>query len=199
MRFLWTAAICWLWSLAAPAAPVSHYVTFYGYNGVPDGPTLSHTFAAFVERDDQTGVLKTDTISWIPADRAPVHLLSVQPGHNYTLAETFTIAGDRVSISHGPYRITDAVYAKAMARIAFLKDANVHYKMFPWHLRGPALNNQPGGAVNCVAAVSDIMGFLDPGEVWGDPATQQVIEFFARQGAFVDYPAVHPEGAPSSP
>jgi hypothetical protein len=165
----------------APADGTRYTVELDAWNGDPDLPSASHTFAVFVA--ERAGAApEVHTISWLPAD-ATVRALPLQTGHNFTLEETLAIARDRPILRYGPFVLARAAYDRARARITFLESGGVRYKMIDWATRRPSLSNRPGGAINCIHAVSDVVGPLDTGELWGDAATRAVVAFFGRTGA----------------
>jgi hypothetical protein len=165
------------------AAATRYTLELDGWNGDPDVPTASHTFAIFVATRDGEAP-SVHTISWLPEDTV-VPALSLRKGRNFTADETRAIANGRPIQVHGPYAITRATYERALARIAFLESGGAQYKMIDWKTRAPALENRAGGAVNCIHAVSDVVGPLDTGDSWGEAATQEVVDFFVQRGAML--------------
>ena len=198
--FGWLASILVVFSVLPKPAHASdpHYFQIlFAYQGTPNEGRSSHTFGAFLMVQD--GVLvQESTVSWLPAEGyfGPDYQmppLRRVPGHNYTLDETLQISIGKDLQYWGPYEITAAHYNQAMRRVEYLNAAETDYKMVVLDplLRRPALNNEPGGAINCIIAVSDIGGYLDTGTAWGFSATQRVLDFFRPQ--LPSYPTAHDE------
>ena len=82
------------------------------------------------------------------------------------------------------HAISPDLYERASARIAYLDSGATSYKMMVLtrdSLREPAFNQRPGGAINCIMAVSDIAGYLDTGTRWGYDSSAAVLQTFASQ------------------
>lgn len=163
-----------------------YYMTVFGIQGTPNKARYAHTFATLVHTDE-SGVKEELTISWLPApghfrrDQG-VPVLGIHPGHNYTLDETMAIyRGDAVRY-WGPYEVSFDLWERAVARWYYLANHQTSYKMMipiRDNLRMPPLHNQPGGAINCIMAVSDLGGWLDTGDAWGFEASGQVLQFLS--------------------
>jgi hypothetical protein len=179
-------------TVLVPAVPAlaqqdGYYMTMFASEAAPNVARSSHTFATFVHVE-AGAVAEELTVSWLPA---PGHFgpdytmprFDRVPGHNYTLDETVAMGAGRMVTYWGPMAITQSLYERAAARVAFLERAETSYKMFVLSdtLRGPALENQPGGAINCIMGVSDIGGYLNTGTSYGIGASQKVLEFLLPQ------------------
>jgi hypothetical protein len=179
---------------AARANPGTHfYMVMFAAESQPNLARTAHTFATFVREDN--GVLTQElTVSWLPqmgyfGPNNSMPPLATVPGRNYTLDQTIALSTGRRTSFWGPYEITPQLYARAQQRVAFLNSGATSYKMTGvvfQHLRDNALRNMPGGAINCIMAVSDIGGYLDTGTNWGIAASSQVLGFFAPQGILDD-------------
>jgi hypothetical protein len=175
------------------------YVVVFGTQGNPDLARSSHTWATFILT--RGGVVQDEeTISWLPSEGyfgpdGTMPVLARVPGTNYDLDQTLGFTRNRQRMSWGPYEIDMGLYQRAVTRVAFLASGGTDYKMFVLleRVRAPALYDQPGGAINCIMALSDIDGYLDTGSSWGFSASSDVVGFFAGQGSILAYPTVHPE------
>lgn len=188
---------------AGPAVAADYYMVMFGSQTPENTARTSHTFATFVRMDD--GELTEElTVSWLPAPgyfgpeyRMPP--VAIVPGKNYTLDETIRFSPRRRTSFWGPYEISAALYERAARRVAYLDRGVTSYKMMNLargRLRDAPLRNQPGGAINCIMAVSDIGGFLDTGTAWGVDASRRVLNFLARDVLDPLSPALaHPEVA----
>jgi hypothetical protein len=176
------------------AEPSQFFVAFFSYNGNPDKPSLSHTFAVFLKLGSAENAAKEmQSISWMP-EGGKVRPLALQKGHCFSFTETLRIAGNRPVASWGPFRIEETLYERATQRIQFLNSGRVDYKMFDWRSRKPAFVGESGGAINCLHAVSDLVGDLDAGEKsWGNSATEKLVRYFKAQGVLLDGGKVYPE------
>ncbi len=175
-----------LGATGAQASPGTHfYMVMFAAEGSPNQARTSHAFATFVREDN--GVLTQElTISWLPAlgyfgPNSSMPLLQIVPGRNYSLDETVSLSPGRHVSFWGPYEITPQLFSRAQARVGYLRSGATSYKMMVLlrNLRGNAGRNQPGGAINCIMALSDIGGYLDTGTSWGIAASGQVLSFLA--------------------
>jgi hypothetical protein len=76
----------------------------------------------------------------------------------------------------GPYQIQKELYDRAVEQEARLKSGAVMYKAIDEDFR-------PAVATNCIHAVCDIdaeSGLFQPGRVWGEPASELVLNHFRR-------------------
>lgn len=175
----------------------SYYMTLFGYQrrstlGQAFDPKSAHTFASFSRVDrqgSQVQLREEHTISWLPrANNGEVVVATPVPGRNYSLQESL-VFGARSNIEMrrwGPFRISKALYEKALARkqtIDYWADvAAKNATLYPDYTRGSAyLGNikiyvdgifyiamdggtregtiltTPRGANNCFHAVGDIL------------------------------------------
>lgn len=188
---------------AVPALAAEHYMVMFAAETPENTARTAHTFATFVTMED--GALTEElTISWLPA---PGHFgpgysmppFAIVPGKNYTLDETIRISPRRRTTFWGPYEISPSLHERAARRVAYLDRSVTSYKMMNLargHLRDAPLRNRPGGAINCIMAVSDVGGFLSTGTAWGIDASSQVLSFLSRDVLDPLSPAhPHPEVA----
>lgn len=170
------------------------FMTVFGAESAISLARNSHTFATFVKVENGT-ITEEGTISWLPAPgyfmaNFTMPLLRVVPGHNYTLDETVQLSPGRRVHTFGPYQIEPELYRRAVNRMIFLSQGTTSYKMmmpFNDSLRQPTLHNMPGGAINCIMAVSDLGGMLNTGTSWGDAASRQVVQLLAPMLVHQDY------------
>lgn len=185
-RILLPLILAFAASAASAKSGTHFYMVMFGAEGMVNQPTTSHTFATFV-REDNDVLTQELTISWMPAigyfsANNSMPLLRIVPGRNYTLDETVSLATNRRVGFWGPYEVSPQLYAAAQNRVAYLSSGATSYKMMilvSHHLRDNPLRNLPGGAVNCIMALSDIAGYLDTGSSWGLGASSQVLSFFS--------------------
>lgn len=166
-----------------------YYMVMFGYQGPANLGRDSHTFATFVKATGPEPFnldtdIETHDISWIPANISGGEILCTilfckpQTGKNYSLHETMligTTSGRKVRW-WGPYEINEELFQRAVKRVEFLNSGKVRYKALDDGFRGPAKFNSPGGASNCVHAVSDIGGDMNQGLNWGYSGSQKVVK-----------------------
>ena len=168
-------------------AETTYYMVMFGAQTQFNAPRTSHTFATFVKAEDGL-VVDEQTISWLPAEGYfgidySMPPLRIVPGRNYTLDETIARSPGRSVQFWGPSEITPRLYAKAMERVRYLNGGGTSYKMmilFRDNLRTNPSRNEPGGAINCIMAVSDIGGYLETGTARGVEASGQVLASLSR-------------------
>lgn len=162
-----------------------HFMIVYGFQDAINTPRNSHTFATFLESSwsestgDFTGI-QVHTISWYPASmEIRIFRLLPEAGVNLELAETLNLAASLgVSVIRwGPVEISEDLYHTALRQIDFLQSGAVDYIAEDSLRRNAAYSREPGGAFNCIHAVSDIGGFLRTGVSRGFEATHLVFEF----------------------
>ncbi len=166
-------------------AQTRHYMVMFAAEGSPSTARTSHTFATFV-REDGGRIVEEKTISWLPQEgyfgpNYTMPPLAIVPGHNYTLDQTMARSPGRRTSFWGPYEISTNFYRAASNRVAYLNRAETSYKMMNLvrgRLRDAPLRNQPGGAINCIMAVSDLAGYIETGTAWGVDASSQVLGYF---------------------
>lgn len=189
--------------VAAPGLAAERFMVMFAAETPENTARTSHTFATFVTMEHGT-VTEELTVSWLPAPgyfgpEYSMPPLAIVPGKNYTLDETIRLSPRRRTSFWGPYEISDSLYERAARRVAYLERRVTSYKMTNvarGRLRDAPLRNQPGGAINCIMAVSDIGGYLDTGTAWGINASSQVLSFLARDVLDPLRPALaHPEVA----
>lgn len=162
-----------------------HFMIVYGFQDAINTPRNSHTFATFLESSwsestgDFTGI-QVHTISWYPASmEIRIFRLLPEAGVNLELAETLDlVASLGVSVMRwGPVEISEDLYHTALRQIDFLQSGAVGYIAEDSFRRNAAYSREPGGALNCIHAVSDIGGFLRTGVSRGFEATRFVFAF----------------------
>ena len=170
----------------AAAATPRYYMVMFGAQNDGNAMRMSHTFATFVET--VAGVVTAErTISWLPAPGYfgpdfSMPRLGVVPGHNYTLDQTLQSSPGRHILYWGPIEVAPQLFARADAAVSFLALGVTNYKMFVLtddELRLPAFYHQPGGTINCIMAVSDVVGYAKTGTTYGYDASQAVLQLFA--------------------
>lgn len=163
-----------------------------------DAAGRAHTFATFLKVTD--GRIEAErTVSWLPApgyfwNGNEMPHRGIVPGMNYDLDQTLALSAGKLGAKWGPYEITEDFFRRADARVDFLNRRQTDYKMtvaVRERLREPAGRNLPGGAINCIIAVSDIGGYLNTGTEYGFEASDIVFNHFVA-GRNV-YPGEHPE------
>lgn len=175
-------------SADAYAQRARYYMVMFGAEGMPSLPRNSHTFATFVKSEGGR-ITQELTISWLPAmghfgPNYTMPPLSIVPGRNYTLDETIALSPGRRTSFIGPMEITPALFERAANRVAFLHRGGTSYKMMILlrdRLREPALTNRPGGAINCIMAVSDLGGYYETGTSYGWGASEKVLGLLSRE------------------
>lgn len=165
-------------SQGARAEETEYKAEFFSYDGPLRTGASSHTFARFTKLEAGK-VTETVDISWLPepgnfrrGNRMP--LLRTVPGHNYTVEETMRIAGGKPVLTHGSYFTTADIFQGAVLRKAELESGRIAYKM---------LDNRSGdNAINCIHAVTGVLGRLNTGLLRGETATNEVVSFFLSSG-----------------
>lgn len=166
-------------------AEAEYRAEFFSYE--PKLATRSHTFARFTKLEN--GRAEFVDISYLPepeffrGERLP--RFATVPGHNYTLEDTYRMAGNRGVISNGTYSITAELFEAAKARRSELESGKFSYRM-------TGLGDGPY-AINCIQAVSGVVGHVRTGLKRGTAATNSVVDSFLSTGHMQ---AVRP-GAPA--
>ena len=146
--------------LAAGAARADQfYVVVFGAEAKPPRPKLSHSFATFVRIPGcdpcgspgaDAGPVEWFTISWMPCkiDLTPNVPFS-EPGHNFTLEESFDIARDHCEYvtGFGPYQIKGELYRLAQKHWRKLERGEVRYKTID-------TTYNPNRVSNCIHALT---------------------------------------------
>jgi hypothetical protein len=159
-----------------------YFIVVWGYQGAVNAPKDSHTFASLYDGTQLSrGRVKPATISWLPITGV-VHILKVEPGRNFSLGQTLTLAcrsGRQVG-SWGPYEIDFDLYRRALARIRLLDSGTIRFSSIP---RG-------GKTMNCIEATGDIAETpFRPGLVWGFRASEAVVRHLSplfKNGGRID-------------
>jgi hypothetical protein len=186
-RVGWSVALALFASVSGFAESFGgrYFVVLFGYEGPGNKAVDSHTFAAFLDGDQLERGYRgaPPTISWLPEDGI-VRPFGVHRGRNFTLEETLALADDRGYrvTPFGPFEIPRHVYQAAMAQIHFLESGRELYKM----VAGAAARR----GLNCIHAVSNVVGPLRTGVAWGVPATEAVTQHFGRVA--VRFPRTYP-------
>ena len=182
----------------------SFFIILLSYQTPLNIPRASHTAAVFVRTSPAGDVTEEFTISWLPTRlkgdaREDISLFQdPEPGSNFTRTETMRLGmSRRRSVTRwGPFQVRPEFYASARRRFDFLNAGGTRYTVLDHDVRGAAFQSRPGGAVNCIHALSDVFGArpLPTGTLRGNPATEAVLVHFLegnRDLNFVRYPVVH--------
>lgn len=169
-------------ALAANSAPgagqgqgsgTRYFMTVYGYQrtGPLNLPKFTHSWALFIAADGPdpaTAPLQTITISWDAADGDIGFAQLDEPGHNYTMAETFALAsklGSSIRRSR-IVEVTPALAERALRQWQKLEKGQssglIRYKMTD---DMPARSNVAkglAGYLNCQHALTDIIAVPGP-------------------------------------
>jgi hypothetical protein len=192
-------------AVEAAGAPSRYFVTMYGFQGTGpfNLPRFTHSFAYFVRvagNDLATGPLEAFTISWDAADGDIGILQPVEPGHNYTLAETLALA-DSFNVNVQVRRsalleINKTLYDKALARYFQLIDGEdtgaVRYRMIDTLAsRQGVIQKIPGSYSNCIAAVADVLvgnggALLNTGNKRGFAASEAILQWYLSSPYFIN-------------
>lgn len=169
---------------ASAASHRRHFMIVYGFQDAINTPRNSHTFATFLELSwsDSTGDftgIQVHTISWYPTSmEIRFYRLLPEGGLNLELTETLALAASRgVSVIRwGPVEISEDLYFTALRQIDFLNSGAVDYIAEDRFLRNAAYSREPGGAINCIHAVSDLGGFIRTGFLHGFSAARRTYD-----------------------
>ena len=97
-------------------------------------------------------------------------LLGNLPGKNYTLEETFKLAGNKRIKNHGRFAISSTLFQKAIKRREFLESGRVRYSFL-----APA---ESVFSLNCIHALAGVVSPLRTHLKSGEQATRAIIDFF---------------------
>ncbi|MBY0369912.1 hypothetical protein K2X33_04445 [bacterium] len=162
-----------------------YFMVVFGYEGPGNRAVDSHTFASFYSGDAlmRRQTRNPATISWLPATGV-VRPIRREAGRNFSLEETLAIARERgyEVRAYGPYEITRDLYRRALDRIDYLNSGRVDYRMTAAGLFMP-------NVLNCISAVSGVLGPLNTGTLWGFAASQKVTQYLAKE--VYSYPNVN--------
>jgi hypothetical protein len=187
-KFLPALVLAVLGLAGTPAlAQSEHYfVAVYGYQNGLNTPSSTHSFAAFVRTDGsaQRNILEVKTISWLPADLSFTIFESAEPGVNLTLGQTLGLAaqaGHQVQV-FGPYEINADLYSRASRQYANLMDAQatgrILYKSADGGQRAGIWSAVWGAAVNCIHALTDVIGYVETGAARGVEASGLIVQLY---------------------
>ena len=140
-------------------------MVIFGYQDRWLRPGCAHTFAMFAKVDMSEGqmiVRESVDISWLPKGLRPSQQIWdwVVPvtGQNHKLHESFHLAnapGLAVK-TFGPVEVSPELYEAAKRKAEWLESGRVKYVILDNLYRGRAASFEPGGASNCIHAVSDL-------------------------------------------
>lgn len=160
----------------ADPAPVFK-AEFFSYQGPLRLAAGTHSFARFSKVENGV-VTEVVDISWMAApeslrrnNRMP--LLREVAGQNYSLEETFAMAGRKNVTSHGEYHITPELFEAARKRKFDLEVNRYAYKL---------IDGRSQNGINCIHAVSGVLGYLNTGLKRGAGASASLVDFFLASG-----------------
>jgi len=165
----------------------NHYVIVFAWQDTPDGfdptPRLSHSFATFVQVEDNK-IEEEYTISWVAPYGVRI-LAPPEPGQNWSLQETLNKASEdglRV-MAWGPFRVSEEGYKKAKEKYFALEAAEANQSILYKAVdrRSRRFDSQP--AINCIHAISDLADpNLATGSICGNEASRIIVEEFVKAG-----------------
>lgn len=160
----------------------AYFVEVYGYENWRNAAAFSHTFASFYKVEPSGQITRVD-ISWIPRDDhmrglRPLRMPAFgdHPGQNLALEDTLgraAAAGRRVT-RFGPFASSQELFDRAVTQVTLLRSGAVTY-------RGLDRRTRPV-SMNCVHAVTSMIGEFYTGLSRGPDASWGVAEFFHRSG-----------------
>lgn len=173
---------CLLTSSQAFAA--HYYMAVFGYEGVGRIPSTTHSFVTFFQSDDtpQRNIIAEHTISWMPRDLAFSIFSPVEPGVNLDHRASMQLAASRgyPVVTFGPYEIKQELYDRSVQQFYKLEAAeqtgSIQYKLIDKNTRLGIWNGQWGAAINCVHAISDMIGYIQTGDLRGVEASQTITQ-----------------------
>lgn len=173
-------------AVASPPCGERYFVIIFGYQDCGYHPKRTHTFVTFVKVDQPCQHactrVQAHTISWLPASFGSENECGFAPqrGHNYTLAETLHFAANMcLEVRHwGPYEIDRELYCLGMQQIRYLESGQAKYRMLAPLQRILSYHRLPGGAMNCIHATADAVGYLPSGIHCGYGASQMVVNLY---------------------
>lgn len=188
LGFVVMAALALLQGGRVSAEPGDRYfVDLYSYENWRNAAAFSHTFAAFYRFEAKTGQITRVNISWIPQDGYMRGLRPLRmpafgdvPGQNLSIEDTLNraYAAGRLVQRFGPYESRPELFNRAMAQVQNLHSGAVSY-------RGLDMATRPY-SVNCVHAVTSMVGEFYTGLSRGPGASAGVVQFFAQHGMLTD-------------
>lgn len=149
-------------------AAARYFLAVYGYQaaGPLNLPRFTHSWALFIEVDGarlESAPLQTFVISWDAGDGDIGLEQPVEPGHNYTLPETFALA-DRSHAQVRRSRITEVsapLFDRAVREFRALEAGErsglVRYEMADDETGRAHVQQGLPGYLNCQHALTDIM------------------------------------------
>lgn len=158
--------------------PTTFDMEFFSFDGPLRGAAASHSFVR-LRRIQGDRITEVVDISWLPDPRyfrrnGRVPLLREVPGRNYSLEETFAIAGGRPVFTHGRFEVAPELFEAARRRRNDLESGVAGYKLLDGR-RFPS-------ATNCIHAISGILAYLNTGLRRGATATNSLVGFFLSTG-----------------
>ncbi len=183
-------------SAALPAvvggAPFCNFALVFGFDDAAFSAAGSHSFVVYVRVGvpqsgplEQTTSFEVETISWLPAafsGRVCVDALHLrchkEPGQRYDLKTMLAFARGHRLVMWGPLEISEFLYQRAMSQVRFLDSGDALYiaNDLGTGLHRRAFRRDPGGAINCIHAITDELSFERTGLNWGARASQLIAE-----------------------
>jgi hypothetical protein len=137
--------------LGAEVVKAECYAVYLSHQSrVINWPATSHTWAVYVQTDDQGRIVEIVQINWFASDRSLEFFGSAEKGVNRDYMETIISAsrkGYRVSM-WGPFRIHPELYRRAKAQELQLVRGSVSYQLLDLFDREVAFN--------CIHANTDL-------------------------------------------
>jgi hypothetical protein len=173
-------------SLAA-SDPGRYFMVVFGYQAPGNRPSTTHTFASFVRTDAsaQPVVTNVHTISWLPADLSFTIWSGREPGVNLSYQESLNLAAQSGYQTQmwGPFEINADLYERSVQQYWRLESAEqtgaILYKSTDGGSRDSVWAGEQGGAINCIHAVTDIVGYAETGSLRGYAASAYAVQLLS--------------------
>jgi hypothetical protein len=144
-------------------------------------PTEGHTWAVFVETHNNGHIKNSFNISWGPAEPWRV-LQGKTEGKNddFSTAIKQHTNNKRKICMWGPFDMPKSYFLKAQNRYHSLEAKRYKYQVFDHVSR----EDKKDPAINCIHSISDIGGYLNTGMMYGEKASQAVVDFLEEKQIF---------------
>jgi hypothetical protein len=162
---------------------IRYYLSIYSYDdGVLNLPRNAHTFAGFIAYDhaNQT-VIERFSISWLPSVGTVSLFGPIERGRNYTVPETFQIAWRRQLdiLRFGPHEVGVEFFQLARNQWARLEQATIDGSILYKAVDGDLRYRSDYPVINCMHAVSGIIGDLEMGRLRGRSGSSRIDGYFS--------------------